>query len=82
MKLYAEVLTAYKDNSIEALSSALEIEDEIDNVTDQMAQNHIKRLRGGECSAEVGTQYLSLSANAERIADHLINVAKSIKSYS
>jgi phosphate uptake regulator len=28
----------------------------------------------------VGAHYLSLSSNAERIADHLINIAKSIRS--
>lgn len=82
MNLHAEVMAAYRDNDKEALANAFEIEDEIDNVTEQMVQNHIIRLGGGECTAEVGTQYLSLSANVERIADHLINMAKSIKSYS
>lgn len=28
----------------------------------------------------IGAHYLSLSSNAERIADHLINIAKSIRS--
>ncbi len=82
MKLYVEVIMTYRDNNKEALSNAFEIEDEIDTVTEQMAQNHIIRLGDGECTAEVGTQYISLSANIERIADHLINMAKSIKSYS
>ena len=45
-----------------------------------MEDNHIKRLSKGVCAPEVGAQYLSLSSNAERIADHLINVAKSIRS--
>lgn len=82
MNLYTEVMAAYRDSDKEALANAFEIEDEIDKVTEQMVQNHIIRLGGGECIAEVGMQYLSLSANVERIADHLINMAKSIKSYS
>ncbi len=82
MKLYAEAMKAYGDNNKEALENAFEIEDEVDDVTDRMTQNHIKRLSSGECTAEVGTQYLSLSVSAERIADHFINVAKSIRSYS
>lgn len=49
--------------------------------TEQMAQNHIRRLESGKCTAEVEAQYISLSANAERIADHFINVAKTINSY-
>lgn len=72
-------MTAYKDNDKKALESAYVIEEEVDNVTDKMARNHIERLSGGECTAEVGTQYLSLSSNAERVADHYINVAKTIK---
>lgn len=81
-KLYAEAVKAYRDNDLSALGEAFAIEEEVDDVTERMAQNHISRLGGGECTAEVGTQYLSLSSNAERIADHLINVAKTIKSYN
>ena len=80
-RLYAEVMTAYKGNDKEALKNAYAIEEEVDSVTEKMAQSHIERLSGGECTAEVGTQYLSLSANAERIADHYINVAKAIMAY-
>lgn len=81
MTLYEKVMTAYRDSDKKALKIAYDIEDEIDAVTEQMAQNHIKRLSSGECTAEVGTLYISFSANAERIADHFINVAKTIKSY-
>ncbi len=79
--LYVEVMKAYKDIDKEALGKALIIEDKVDNVTDEMIENHITRLSDGECSAEVGTQYLSLTANAERVADHYINVANTIKLY-
>ena len=34
----------------------------------------------GICNANAGAQYLELSSNTERIADHLINVAKTIRS--
>lgn len=79
--LYENAMTAYRDSDKNALKNACGIEDEIDAVTERMTQNHIKRLSCGECTAEVGTQYISFSANAERIADHFINVAKVIKSY-
>lgn len=80
-KLYAEVMTTYRNNDTDALQKVFEIEDEIDGVTEKMAQNHLSRLSGGECTAEVGTQYLSISTNAERIADHYVNMAKVIKAY-
>ena len=78
-KLYGEVMTAYKNNDKSALENAYKFEDEIDDIPDNMARNHVDRLSNGECTAAVGTQYLSLSVNAERIADHFINVARTIK---
>ena len=72
-------MTAYKNNDKSALENAYKFEDEIDDISDNMARNHVDRLSNGECTAAVGTQYLSLSVNAERIADHFINVARTIK---
>ncbi|MBR3303406.1 MAG: hypothetical protein IKI67_04395 [Bacteroidales bacterium] len=39
----------------------------------------MNRMANGICTPSVGAQYLSLSSDVERIADHLINVAKSIR---
>lgn len=77
--LYASAVDAYKNNSLLSLSDALETEERVDAFTAQMAENHIKRMSDGACTPEVGAQYLSLSTNAERVADHFINVAKTIK---
>ena len=37
------------------------------------------RMEKGICTPSVGAQYLELSSNAERMADHMINIAKSIR---
>ena len=47
-----------------------------------MTERHIERLEKGECSPEVGAQFLSLSSTVERIADHYVNVAKTIKTFA
>ena len=57
-------------------------EEEIDGFTKKMEGNHIARLTEKVCSPAVGAQYLSLSSNAERVGDHLINVAKTIRDLS
>ena len=77
--LYEEIQQAYHDNDNNALERALMIEEEIDNLTKKMECNHIQRLVNGECTPQVGAEYLSLAKNAERIADHLINVGNTIK---
>ena len=77
--LYDKVIRAYIEESLEVLAEADEIEESIDDMTNEMADNHIDRLGRGVCTADVGAQYLSLCANSERVADHFINMAKTIR---
>ena len=77
--LYEEIQQAYHDNDNNALERAYMIEEEIDSMTKRMERNHIQRLVNGECTPQVGAEYLSLAKNAERIADHLINVGNTIR---
>ena len=71
-------MTAYNDEDFSALGKANIVEEEIDDFTKKMEDNHIARLTERVCLPAVGAQYLSLSSNAERAGDHLINVAKTI----
>ena len=79
LNLYKETLQAYHKLDLEALERANKIEDEIDDFTDIMGRNHIERLVHGVCTPSVGAEYLSLAQNSERIADHLINIGKTIR---
>lgn len=78
--LYKDAMNAYQNEDFTALEEANKIEEKIDEYTRQMEEGHITRLEKGICTPSVGAQYLELSSNAERIADHMINIAKSIKS--
>ncbi len=78
-QLYDRSMEAYQNEDFSALKKANEIEEEIDDYTRRMEEGHISRMEKGICTPSVGAQYLELSSNAERIADHMINVAKSIK---
>lgn len=76
--LFQKVMKAYVNGDAASLDEANVIEDEIDDITEAMGANHIERLRAGDCTPDVGAQYLSLASNSERVADHFINVGKSI----
>ena len=80
--LFQKVMKAYVAKDFLALAEADKIEDQIDDLTDQMAENHIKRLADGTCTPDVGAHYISLCSNAERVADHFINVAKTIRDFA
>ena len=77
--LYEATMQAYHKLDLSALGRANQIEDDIDQLTDEMERNHIQRLALEICNPQVGTEYISLAQNSERIADHFINVAKTIR---
>ena len=78
-ELFTYTMQAYRDGRKEALRQAEEIEDQIDLFTERMAENHLRRLTDGSCTPNAGAQYLELSSDAERVADHLINVAMTMR---
>ncbi len=80
-KLFDMVIKAYTMKDTEALDEAYRIEDEVDRITSRREENHIIRLNKGICTALVGSQYMSLASNSERIADHFINMGKMVKQW-
>ena len=72
--LYDVSIDVYTKYDEEKHNLANKIEDEIDDYTEMMANSHISRMNKGICNADVGSQYLQLSSDVERIADHLINI--------
>lgn len=77
--LFDKAMEAYSAADQVLVKEAHEIEQEIDVVTSVMAEKHIERLNRGICTAEVGAEYLALASDMERIADHIYNVAKTVK---
>ena len=77
--VYTWVMKAYLERSQDALQEANRLEDEVDEMSRQMGEKHVERMTAGACTATVGAQYLEFSTDSERIADHLINVAKTIR---
>ena len=53
-------------------------EQEIDDKTELYKDNHIERLSEGKCNATIGTLFMELLTNLERIADHGTNIAFSL----
>ncbi len=80
-ELFSKVIEAYTLVDEKPFLEANIIEDKVDKLTERMSGNHILRLGEGTCSPNVGAQYISLASNLERIADHFINVGKTIYKY-
>jgi len=54
------------------------LEEVIDTLNEEMKKKHVKRLRKGKCTIEVGFVLSDLTTNFERIADHCSNIAISL----
>ena len=76
--VYQQVMKAYMEVDTASLNRALDYEEQVDELTDTMEANHIRRLTAGKCSAVTGQQFLELASDSERISDHWINVGKTI----
>ncbi|MBQ8666069.1 MAG: Na/Pi cotransporter family protein [Lachnospiraceae bacterium] len=79
--LFDKVIKAYTKKDKDALQEAYKIEDDVDRITTRMEENHIMRLNRGICTAIVGSQYMSLASNSERVADHFINMGKMVNEW-
>lgn len=51
------------------------LEEVIDEMNIEIKQRHIKRLRQGECTIELGFILSDISTNLERVSDHCSNIA-------
>lgn len=80
-ELYECIMNNYPLRDALKIQEANEIEELIDDLTDKMDINHINRFTKGKCTANIGAKFMSLGSDIERIADHLINVTKTIKTY-
>ena len=65
------------DDSVALLTEMAAIEQQIDDLTVQYRENHIRRMREGKCTEEGGVLYAELLIDFERIGDHVLNIAQS-----
>ncbi|MBQ8427472.1 MAG: Na/Pi cotransporter family protein [Clostridia bacterium] len=81
-KLYEYAFTAFDERDVQMLDSVEQIEEAIDDMTKELEEKHIERVKKGACTAQLGSVYLQTVSNLERVGDHITNVACSIKKYS
>ncbi|MDE7015489.1 MAG: PhoU domain-containing protein, partial [Kineothrix sp.] len=62
-----------------ALAKKVEpLEEVIDLLNAEMKKRHIKRLRKGDCTIEMGFILADITTDLERVADHCSNIAVSL----
>lgn len=63
----------HKDHNL--VTTIAELEDQIDEMSKNLQQNHLSRLDAGICNVESGVVYIDVVNHFERIADHIYKIA-------
>ena len=67
--------TAFVNGDMQCARDVEPLEQVIDGLKTKLRNGHIKRLKNGECSIEMGFVWSDLITNLERTADHCSNIA-------
>ena len=60
------------------LADVAQLEQRIDDMTDQYRRNQLERMRTGDCDQESCILYSELLTDFERIGDHVLNIAQEL----
>lgn len=66
---------AYVENNLKLAKQVEPLEEVIDNLIIEIKSKHIKRLKAGDCTIELGFILSDLLTNCERVSDHCSNIA-------
>jgi phosphate:Na+ symporter len=78
LRLVSEGMYKYDGNFMQMSE---DIENTIDDMREEMRENHICRLRNGECSIEQGLIFINLLTNFEKIGDYCFNIAEAVAGF-
>lgn len=66
---------AFVENDMELAQTVEPLEEVIDDLNKEVKKRHLKRLRKGKCTIDLGLVLADIAANYERVADHCSNLA-------
>ncbi|MBE5937222.1 MAG: Na/Pi cotransporter family protein [Lachnospiraceae bacterium] len=69
---------AFKNNDLKSAGDVEPLEQVIDELKTKLRDEHIKRLKSGNCSIEAGFVWADIITNLERTADHCSNIAECV----
>ncbi|HIJ57031.1 MAG TPA: Na/Pi cotransporter family protein [Deltaproteobacteria bacterium] len=72
------VTEGIKGKGGDVMKEAERIENSIDSMREDMRQDHISRLRTGECAIDPGLLFIGLLTNFEKMGDYCFNIAQAV----
>ncbi len=71
-------LSVFRQEDVELARKIEPLEEAIDSLNTEIKRRHVKRLRSGDCTIELGFILADVTTSYERVADHCSNVAVSL----
>lgn len=68
-------IQTFKDEDLKLAAMVEPMEEVIDTLNAEVKKRHIKRLRKGKCTIEMGFVLSDITTNYERVSDHCSNIA-------
>lgn len=76
--IITDTVDVFKNDDLEKAKYIEPFEEVIDDLSDEIKKRHMKRLRKGKCSIEMGFVLADVVTNYERASDHCSNVGLSV----
>jgi phosphate:Na+ symporter len=80
--MYVKAMEVFESRDLKRLDEIMALEREIDETKHDLGFRHIERLNEGKCTVDGGAHFYAVITALERVADHLTNIAFSIKTLS
>jgi phosphate:Na+ symporter len=71
LEMFDNTISLLNEYDADLAKKTSDIEDEVDRLSEELQNNHIRRLDEGSCSVEAGVIFLDIVNHLERIADHI-----------
>lgn len=71
----AAAIKAFCEEDLDFARKVEPLEETIDYLSEEMKKRHVKRLRKGKCTIEMGFVLSDVTTNYERVSDHCSNIA-------
>ena len=78
INLVGQALDVYETQEETGLPQVGALEDEVDTVSVAYSENHLTRLKAGQCDPKSGVVFTDMIIDLERIGDHAENIAFSL----
>ena len=80
MKSFVFAMSAREHSDITDATKVVKYEDMVDNMEEELREQHIERLSKQLCKPTNGVVFLDIISNMERVSDHARNIVEYISS--